>query len=38
MGQLWLAERVADADLALALIREQFPGLDAGRIEALLED
>jgi aminoglycoside phosphotransferase (APT) family kinase protein len=34
MSQLWQAERVADADLALALIREQFPELDAGRIEA----
>jgi len=34
MSQPWQAERVVDADLALALIREQFPGLGAGRIEA----
>jgi aminoglycoside phosphotransferase (APT) family kinase protein len=34
VNQPWQAERVVDADLAMALIREQFPGLGAGRIEA----
>ncbi len=34
MSQPWEAERVVDADLAISLIREQFPGLGMGRIEA----
>ncbi len=35
MARIWDAERVVEADLAQALIKSQFPGLNPGRLESL---